>query len=124
LKEAVEDGTFHGLKVATNSIISHLLFVDDALILRIGKYEDWMALQSILTSFCLASGMDINYQKSFFLAHNIEPSLEKRIQSTYNTKFINFDEGMKYLGFYLKPNCYKVSDWNWLIQKIEKRINN
>jgi hypothetical protein len=31
---------------------------------------------------------------------------------------------MKYLGFYLKPNGYRIMDWNWLIEKIEKRISN
>jgi hypothetical protein len=31
---------------------------------------------------------------------------------------------MKYLGFYLKPNNYRVADWKWMIQKVEKRIGN
>ena len=28
----------------------------------------------------------------------------------------------KYLGYFLKPLGYRVSDWNWLIQKYENRI--
>ena len=28
----------------------------------------------------------------------------------------------KYLGYFLKPLGYKINDWNWLIQKYEKRI--
>ena len=31
---------------------------------------------------------------------------------------------MEYLGYFLKPNNYKVVDWNWLVQKFEKRISN
>jgi hypothetical protein len=31
---------------------------------------------------------------------------------------------MKYLGFSLKPNGYRVADWNWLSEKIAKRISN
>jgi hypothetical protein len=31
---------------------------------------------------------------------------------------------MKYLGFCLKPNGYRLVDWNWLIEKVDKRINN
>ena len=27
-----------------------------------------------------------------------------------------------YLGYFLKPLGYRVSDWNWLVQKFEKRI--
>jgi hypothetical protein len=34
------------------------------------------------------------------------------------------DEGFKYLGCFLKPNCYTRMDWNWLVKKIEKRIAN
>jgi hypothetical protein len=30
--------------------------------------------------------------------------------------------GFKYLGFYIKPNCYTRGDWSWLEKKIEKRI--
>jgi hypothetical protein len=68
LKKVVVEGDFHGLKVATETIVSHLLFVDDVLILGIGNYEDWMEFKTILTSFCIASGMDINCQKLCFLA--------------------------------------------------------
>ena len=30
--------------------------------------------------------------------------------------------GFKYLGYLLKPLGYRVCDWNWLVQKFEKRI--
>jgi hypothetical protein len=30
------------------------------------------------------------------------------------------DEGLKYLGFQLKPNDYRKFDWLWLIEKLEK----
>jgi len=64
----VVEGAFHGLKVATMTIVSHLLFIDDVLILGSGKYEEWMEFKTILNSFCIAMGMDINCQKSCFLA--------------------------------------------------------
>jgi hypothetical protein len=32
------------------------------------------------------------------------------------------DEGFKYLGCFLKPNCYSRMDWIWLVKKFEKRI--
>jgi hypothetical protein len=67
LKKEVEKGSFHGLKVAIETIISHLFFVDDVLILGIGKFEDCMEFKTILSSFCHAYGMDVNCQKSFFL---------------------------------------------------------
>ena len=35
----------------------------------------------------------------------------------------NFDEGLKYLGFRLKPNYYRKEDWNWILEKLEHRVN-
>ena len=34
----------------------------------------------------------------------------------------SIDIGFKYLGCFLKPNCYKKDDWYWLVRKFEKRI--
>ena len=31
-------------------------------------------------------------------------------------------EGIKYLGFDIKRNGYRKSDWKWLIGKLEKRL--
>ena len=31
-------------------------------------------------------------------------------------------EGLKYIGFHLKPNSYSSQDWMWLYKKIEDRI--
>jgi hypothetical protein len=35
----------------------------------------------------------------------------------------DLEQGLKYLGFFLKPNQYKKCDWQWLIAKVEKKIN-
>jgi len=112
LKKAIEEGNFHGFKVATETIIPHLFFVDDVIILGIGNTEYWLEFKSILLGICLASGMDVNHKKSCFLSENIDPILEQRIQAGYNIPFICIDKGMKYLGSYLKTNNYKVVDWN------------
>jgi hypothetical protein len=34
------------------------------------------------------------------------------------------DSGFKYLGCFLKPNCYTKSDWRWLEKKFDARISN
>ena len=84
LLKKVEEGTFHGLKFATMNIMSHLLFIDDVLILGGGNYKDWMEFKSILNIFCTTSGMEVNYQKLVFLAQNIDRNLKQRILSTFN----------------------------------------
>jgi len=120
----VEVGYFHGLKVVAETIISHLFFVDDVIILGIGKFEVWMVFQSILTNFWIASGMDVNCHKSCFPTQNIDPNMEQRLQEAFSIQFIIIDKGMKYLGFYLKPNNCRVVDWKLMFQKVEKKIGN
>jgi hypothetical protein len=31
-------------------------------------------------------------------------------------------QGFKYLGYYIKDEYYKTTDWDWLIAKVEKKI--
>jgi hypothetical protein len=80
--------------------------------------------QSILSNFCEATGLSINHHKSVFIAQNIEPNLRSFLLSEFKIHIESLDQGMKYLGFSLKPNSYRVSDWSWLIKKIEKKIGN
>jgi hypothetical protein len=35
---------------------------------------------------------------------------------------IEFEQGFKYLVFYLKPNKYHFEDWLWLYKKIEAKF--
>jgi hypothetical protein len=88
----------------------------------VGVLQEWTTLYSILEHLCQASGMVINCQKSCFIAQNITSDLAKKLSYVFNIQFQEFDEGMKYLGYFLKANNYKVADWNWLTKKIEKRI--
>jgi hypothetical protein len=32
-------------------------------------------------------------------------------------------DGLKFLGFLLKPNDYKKEDWKWILKKMDKRLN-
>jgi hypothetical protein len=122
IKKAVSNGSFKGIKIVVDTFISHLLFVDDVLILGNANFEEWSTFHTILRLFCKASGMVINCQKSCFIAQNIEPDLARNLSTVFNIHFQVFDDGMKYLGYFLKENNYRVADWNWLIKKIEKRI--
>jgi hypothetical protein len=68
MKKVVENGYFKGIKVAIATFISHLLFVDDVLILGDANYEEWSYFHSLLRNFCKSSGMIVNCHKSYFLA--------------------------------------------------------
>ena len=34
------------------------------------------------------------------------------------------EKGLNYLGCYIKPNDYRIVEWTWLVQKVEKMISN
>jgi len=45
-----------------------------------------------------------------------------RLEDIFGISMTRLECGLKYLGFYLKPNDYEVSDWIWLLHKIEKGV--
>ena len=49
--------------------------------------------------------------------------MQRYFQALFPYQQLPLDDGIKYLGFRLKPNCYKKEDWNWLLTKLESRIN-
>jgi hypothetical protein len=101
LIQAMDSGTFQGLKVVVSTFISHLFFVDDVLILGSGKLEYWLTFKYILSKFCSASGMVVNCHKSVFLVQNIDQNLKHSLTTTFNIQIESLDQGMKYIVFFL-----------------------
>jgi hypothetical protein len=74
--------------------------------------------------FGKATEMAFSPQKSIFLEDGWTTeglSLLKEILP-FDVKLV--DAGFKYLGCFLKPNCYNKDDWYWLVRKFVKRIAN
>lgn len=64
LKKALEEGYFKGIAISTNLNILHLLFVDDILIFCDGCRRSLQSLRYGLDLFHIATGMEINAEKS------------------------------------------------------------
>lgn len=103
--------------------IPHLLFVDDILILCNGDPHEVVVFKIILIIFGKAIGMLINYKK--ILPSSFKFGRGYCASHTYllRMKYSMLDKGLKYLGFLLKSNTYRMLDRQWLISKIVKRIN-
>ena len=82
-----------------------------------------MAFKVILDTFCEASGMSINMNKSCFLHNGLDEVLLWRITDLLPYRFDDINKGFIYLGYFLKPSGYLVKDWYWLVSKFEKRIS-
>lgn len=112
-----------GIKIVDNFFLTHMLFVDDILIFLNGSIGDSTSLHNSFHLFQHATGMLINNNKSTITT--VGCSVHEITYTTQRFPFVTLElnEGIKYLGFRLKPSGYKIADWLWLISKVEKRLH-
>ena len=120
--DAREHGLIKGIKISSSLALTHILFVDDVILLGMGTLTEWMAFEVILSTFCKASGMCISLDKSCFLFNNMDVDMCMGISRIFPYKMEPISASFKYLGYHLKPLGYKTMDWYWVIQKFENRI--
>ena len=97
--------------------------MDDVLIFCSGTVHDLNTLAEILAVFSSATGMEINEGKSIITTHRMEDVEVGYATACFPFVRVTLDDGLKYLGFFLKPNNYLKKDWVWLIEKLERRLN-
>jgi hypothetical protein len=122
LKKIQSEGKITGIKVSKIIKVLHLLFVDDVLIMTNGSIQEWTEIIDLLKTFCKASGLLINWNKSTFHHANLMDHELALLKALLPHNFVHLSEGFKYLGYLIKVDSLKSSDWNWLIAKVEKRI--
>ena len=119
----IVDARYHslikGIKISSTFALTHLLFVDDVILLGSGSLSEWMAFDVILSKFCKASGMCISIDKSCFLYNNVDVDIRTEISKALPYKMEATTTGFMYLNYFLKPLGYRVRDWHWLIKKFE-----
>jgi hypothetical protein len=101
-------------------ILTHLLFVDNILLLCNGSREEAGLIREILHLFMRAIRMVINHQNSTIYLACVKEVVANHYKRIFPFESLDFDEGIKYLGFKLKPNSYKKIGCMWLIAKFEK----
>ena len=94
--------------------------MDDVLIFCSGTVQDLNTLAEILPLFSYTTGMEINERKSTFTTHRLDAAEVGHVAHCFPFIKVPLEDGLKYLGFYLKPNNYLKKDWVWLIEKLEK----
>jgi hypothetical protein len=119
LHQARSQGIINGVKIVGHLTISHLLFIDDILLFGLGTIWEGHALKGILDIFTSAKGMVINTKKSAMYMYGIDENIVGLLHRLFSIPHKNWEGGLKYLGYFIKSNGYKKSDWNWLIARIE-----
>ena len=79
IEDARRHGIVKGIKISQELSLTHLLFVDDVILFGIGTFEEWIAFKVLLDTFCEASGLLINSEKSCFLFNNVDDGTISRI---------------------------------------------
>ena len=115
-------GSLHGINISRALAITHLLFVDDIIIFRNCSMEEWNVLHKIFNTFCCATGMMINFDKSLLLSHQVNQGTLEQILALFPTQTGDLEHDLKYLGYFIKENCYRLVDWRWILGNIDKRI--
>ena len=65
--DAQQKGLIKGFQFSLDLSITHLLFVDDVILIGIGTIGEWSSYKDALKLFCSASGMTVSLEKSSFL---------------------------------------------------------
>jgi hypothetical protein len=123
LKKRQAEGAITGLKIASYTIILHLLFVDDILILSKASLSEWRVIDKLLILFCKASGLAVNPIKSTTHYSGLSEQELIDFKSTLNYTFNDLNTGFCYLGYHLKIGSHRASDWDWIVAKISRKIN-
>ena len=66
--------------------------------------------------------MNIKFGKSTVTTHLLNKDEEQELLTLFPFNIERLEEGLKYLGFFLKPNNYRKQDRVWLLVKLEKRL--
>ena len=120
IDRAKQDSLILGIKVSTNYHLTHVFFVDDVLLFGATSLAEWTKYHEIITVYCSATGMMISNAKCLFIS--TEDSIQPDIMDMFSIGGTLLDSGFHYLGFYLKPNSYRINDWVWLWKRLDKKI--
>lgn len=84
--------------------------------------EEWYMIKSYLYLFFCASSLKFIPQKSTFHFSGIQGENLEKYKEVFSYNFVEFIEGFRYLGYYIKvdKNAFEYS--RWLIIKFENRV--
>eukprot|EP00253_Pinus_taeda_P035172 PITA_35172 len=120
IDSAKRNGDFNGLRITDECSLTHLLFVDDVMIFLDGSIRDSRSFSNIINLFSSATGMLANHSKSSIILSRTSIHESLLAQQCFPYFIHPLDHGLKYLGFRIKPVSLKITDWIWLVEKLEK----
>ena len=110
-----------GINIGQNAVdLSHLQFADDTLVLCPNKKECLTNYRRLLSCFSVMSELQINYSKSASIPFGCEDSWVRKIKNDLWCSIVRLL--IIYLGIPLGANPERISTWQLVLNKIEKRL--
>ena len=91
---AKECGYYHGLSFGNDISLTHVLFVDDIIMITDGTEQYLSSLYEVLMVFCKASGMKINEDKSALYFSNLNEIEIITIHNIFTFPMLKLKNGM------------------------------
>jgi hypothetical protein len=123
IRHAEARGDIHGVKICRNApIVSHLLFADDSFLFFRANVDEALVMKNILSTYELASGQTINFQKSgIFCSRNVSQPVRDVVITTLGVQAV-LGTG-KYLGLPSMIGRSKKAIFNFIKERVWKKIN-
>ncbi|XP_071740936.1 uncharacterized protein [Rutidosis leptorrhynchoides] len=121
-KVAIERGLFEGIEVRHDKIpFSHLQYADDTIFIGEWGLENIDSLQNLCGCFELASGLKVNYHKSFMYGIGVNSSDLDVVASRVGCQVGQFP--FTYLSLPIGSKMKKLKDWSVVIEKFKSKLS-
>ena len=122
IEEKCSKGSWCPLKASWGNLsISHLFFADDLILFAKVNNEICEVIPEVLRIFCMELGQKISNEKSrIYFSANVGEDLKERVCDKLGI-FENKDFG-KYLGFPLKHNGAPRGQYNFVAERVMKKL--
>jgi hypothetical protein len=119
----VQSNLFTGYSIGTGipTVVSHLQFADDTLLMGVRSWANVRALLAVLVLFEAVSGLKVNFHKSMFVVINVAESwvLEAAGVLGCSVGRVPF----LYLGLPIGGDSRRLSFWDPVVNKIRTRLS-
>ena len=111
------------IKIARNGpLLSHLCFANDIILFAKANNDQVKVIKGVLDLFCNCSGKKKNQNKScIFFSRNVPNQLRMELSSMFG--FRPTDNLGKYLGVPLLHEKCKVSNFQYIFDRMNQRLN-
>lgn len=104
-----------------NIRISHMQYADDTLFAFSGNFNVWV-VKCLLRNFEVTSGLTVNFNKCCLFGINVDQEQMSEMAPVLSCRIDSLP--INYLGMKLGGSIWKVVDWFFLVEKVQKRLNN